>query len=395
MTTADTRVPGRGHRRPPLPSELRAAVRHAGVPVLLVQPGPRRIVEVSDAAADAVGLARSDLIDGPLDRILDPDALNDTMTLLRTRIDGFWTRTTIRRGDRETFASDLVVRRYDYGEGRLLLVVLSPPGLLDTATAEPVRRAGRSQMAVGDLDEQWRIAHISADISALLGQRAAALVGTSLLALVFPADLPDVLAALGKSADSGSTEWVTSRLRTAGGVWRTCLLMVAALSATPPPGEHVRSGSNSRPPAGAVDGRRFAFVLTPDDPAAVTEAPAHEMASRLAELERRLWAVGQQVRAAGLMQGSGLPQAVTDLPGASKLSPREWEILNQALTGRRATAIARALVLSPSTVRNHLTSIYGKLGVGSQNELLELARPHNTTRVLRGSTAGGEPGAGK
>jgi DNA-binding CsgD family transcriptional regulator len=32
--------------------------------------------------------------------------------------------------------------------------------------------------------------------------------------------------------------------------------------------------------------------------------------------------------------------------------------------------IARALFLSESTVRNHLTSVYRKFGVGSQHELL-------------------------
>lgn len=71
---------------------------------------------------------------------------------------------------------------------------------------------------------------------------------------------------------------------------------------------------------------------------------------------------------------------MADLPGVANLSVREWEILNEALTGR-PTANAHALVLSPSTVRNHLTSIYRKLGVGSQNELLGRARPYATARV--------------
>jgi DNA-binding CsgD family transcriptional regulator len=48
-------------------------------------------------------------------------------------------------------------------------------------------------------------------------------------------------------------------------------------------------------------------------------------------------------------------------------------------SGRRATAIANVLVLSPSTVRNHLTSIYHKLGVRSHSELVELLHAHGLT----------------
>jgi DNA-binding CsgD family transcriptional regulator len=39
-------------------------------------------------------------------------------------------------------------------------------------------------------------------------------------------------------------------------------------------------------------------------------------------------------------------------------------------TGERVPGIARALFLSESTVRNHLTSVYRKFGVHSQNDLM-------------------------
>lgn len=56
------------------------------------------------------------------------------------------------------------------------------------------------------------------------------------------------------------------------------------------------------------------------------------------------------------------------------VSPREWEVLERLRSGLRVATIARELSISPNTVRNHLKSIYRKLGVRSQTELLERLR---------------------
>ncbi len=58
-------------------------------------------------------------------------------------------------------------------------------------------------------------------------------------------------------------------------------------------------------------------------------------------------------------------------PGKRGLSPREWESLRHLLAGHRAPAIAGILGISPNTARNHLKSVFRKLGVSSQKELLE------------------------
>jgi DNA-binding NarL/FixJ family response regulator len=73
------------------------------------------------------------------------------------------------------------------------------------------------------------------------------------------------------------------------------------------------------------------------------------------------------------------PQAI---PGLSELSTRQWDVLNRLLRGERTTSIARDMFISPSTVRNHLSEIFRKLGVHSQGELLELLRT-NERRVAR------------
>ncbi|HET6618525.1 MAG TPA: helix-turn-helix transcriptional regulator [Dongiaceae bacterium] len=58
--------------------------------------------------------------------------------------------------------------------------------------------------------------------------------------------------------------------------------------------------------------------------------------------------------------------------GASLLTEREREVVQLLLRGNSAKAIARVLVISPETARNHLKRIYPKLGVASQAELFAL-----------------------
>lgn len=57
-----------------------------------------------------------------------------------------------------------------------------------------------------------------------------------------------------------------------------------------------------------------------------------------------------------------------------KLSEREREVLDLLVTGKRTNEIAAMLFVSPKTVSNQLTSIYGKLGVGDRTAAILLAR---------------------
>ena len=55
-----------------------------------------------------------------------------------------------------------------------------------------------------------------------------------------------------------------------------------------------------------------------------------------------------------------------------ELSPRETETLSYLGRGHGIVFIAKTLVISESTVRTHVKSIYRKLDVSSREELLEL-----------------------
>jgi len=64
-----------------------------------------------------------------------------------------------------------------------------------------------------------------------------------------------------------------------------------------------------------------------------------------------------------------------NLPGWTELSERERDVLTALSAHSTTKAIAKQLNLSPETVKHHLKSIFGKLGVHSRTEALErLAR---------------------
>ncbi len=68
--------------------------------------------------------------------------------------------------------------------------------------------------------------------------------------------------------------------------------------------------------------------------------------------------------------GVSIAQRCDDLATSHGLSPRETEILGYLGRGHGVVFIAKTLVISESTVRTHVKSIYKKLGVNSREELL-------------------------
>lgn len=61
-----------------------------------------------------------------------------------------------------------------------------------------------------------------------------------------------------------------------------------------------------------------------------------------------------------------------DIARAFALSPRESEVLYYLGRGYNHTYIARKLYISENTVRTHVRHIYGKLGISSREELIDL-----------------------
>src|SRR3954447_2012845 len=77
-------------------------------------------------------------------------------------------------------------------------------------------------------------------------------------------------------------------------------------------------------------------------------------------------------------------------PVRSRLSAREWEVLDLLCVPHTTEEIARTLVLSPETVRSHVKSILRKLQVPWAGEAGEVARPLRRS-AREGTAAAPEP----
>lgn len=72
-------------------------------------------------------------------------------------------------------------------------------------------------------------------------------------------------------------------------------------------------------------------------------------------------------------ESAGLEERCAAVAHDKKLTPRETEIFTMLAHGRNVPFIQEKLVVSRNTVKTHVSNIYGKLGVHSQQELINLA----------------------
>jgi DNA-binding NarL/FixJ family response regulator len=116
---------------------------------------------------------------------------------------------------------------------------------------------------------------------------------------------------------------------------------------------------------------RILFLSMHDDDASLRRAVrlgAAGFVSKSASIEELLEAI-RSVREGRSYLSSNVASRVMDLaagrssPTSVGLTVREREILELLTSGHRPAAIAASLFLSVKTVKNHLTSVYQKLGV--------------------------------
>jgi len=101
--------------------------------------------------------------------------------------------------------------------------------------------------------------------------------------------------------------------------------------------------------------------------------PSHEVRARVAALEEGIQRIANLVKELGLVAPeAGRGPEVEAILG--QLSSRERQIVELLLASRRVPGIASTLGISPHTVRNHLKSVFRKLGVHSQEAVLDLLR---------------------
>lgn len=206
------------------------------------------------------------------------------------------------------------------------------------AESLPEPAASEAPIVLGVGDRNLTITHVTADIERLSGRHANDVLGAHLLSLFSEETVPSALWVLAQA--------LQTRMGAAG------FTTVLTASGAPIPVDLMVCGALHPSPD-------FGFALIP-----VTDPLL-----RLPKEQQALRSVARADRAVALYRS--FPEMAIDPALMSRLTFRELEIVSLLLRGRRSPAIAKALHLSPSTVRNHLSSVFAKAGVHSQQELIE------------------------
>jgi len=332
--------------RQALRESLRALVRHSPAPLYLLRLSDTAIVEASDATVRHVGRSREELLKlHVLDEVQDPTNARRSFDLLASgAIDSFTRRGHFRRPDgsfqpieaRYTTCFEVADRIAAIGQ------IIEQP--MADLVGDLEQDAPECTSFLGTVDANWRIDRITSGAEELLGRPSEELLGQSAFMLVHPEDVAALLLLAAHAAGQSTGATGRIRLRAAGDTWTTCRISVHEL-------------------VGGAPGT-FAFaVATPG----AGEPPA---TPRAQELEDHLRRIAREIAASGVAAMSTSVPTSIEMPEISTLTTREYEIVVRLAHGERVGMIARALFLSESTVRNHLTAVYRKFGVGSQHELL-------------------------
>jgi PAS domain S-box-containing protein len=335
------------------------AVAASGSAVALVDLSNASFLAVSAPAADllgttverAVGLSYLDIVDAP-------NLAREAMRLARDGVlDGTQTRRRLRRPDGSSVdvrATGWIVRS-DAGPDLGLWMAFETGAADYTDGAEeivaPSFRTQPRAVLEGDrltVDADWRITHIRASAGSLLGRPADELHGTSFIELIHPFDSAVFLFAMARATTDRSARAVI-RLRHYDGTWQPVLIAPMVLR-----------GNGVTP---------LAVVLASEER---NEAPVvHQTVD---EIPDQLRYIADHIESARVLAGLKEASAALGMKPLPDLTPRQWEIVSRLLRGERVTTIAAAMFVSRSTVRNHLSAVFAKVGVHSQEELLALYR---------------------
>jgi DNA-binding CsgD family transcriptional regulator len=199
-------------------------------------------------------------------------------------------------------------------------------------------------VVVGTADADFVIDRISHNAADLFGMPMFALLGTRLFDLVADADAGRVRAALTGSLTVYPDASLRVELR-AGISELRCDVVLLPFLPTP--------------------SCLFVFLPTVD-----------RLRNRTSEgtMSAILGRLGEGAEVPQLALRMSLIAAELGRRGVRALTARESEIVTRLLEGDRVPAIAAKLFVSQSTVRNHLASVFSKLGVASQQQLLDSFR---------------------
>lgn len=319
-------------------------VRDSPLPSFMVSLPNGDILAVSSGVTALLDRTEGDLVGRPIWDVMSEGPTGILDLLAAGSVDGAELRRTVLRPDGTTLPVRAWLTAFGQDDERGAAVgMVSPRGSVSQLAARPVAGLVRRPLVIGTVDAGWRIDRISSDVDRLLGHPAQAGLGQSILSVVHPDDLPALLTTLAMAVEQSSGATLPLRLVMPDGGWMACDVLVTPLPQPP----------------------RFAFVITLADFAPTSDRGA---------VEQQLWDLALSAQAAETSRRTARLPVEGSVPGLGRLSTRELQVVTRLLDGKRVPAIAGELFLSQGTVRNHLSSVFHKLGVHSQQELLDLLR---------------------
>ncbi len=223
-----------------------------------------------------------------------------------------------------------------------------------TELAESLVRSGKSRLdaaIVGIADQALMVERISSDAETLFGRPVGELIGQPLINLVAAPDVANCLVALDEAAIAQRGVSLYLELRTAA--------------------------AEVAPELPVFGCEVLILPLRPSPSCSFVFLPSSEPMSRThvgTDLGALLTRMGRGAENAGLARRLPALRADSTVAGLNRLTTRELDLLARLLQGDRVPAIAVELFVTQSTIRSHLASIFHKVGVTSQQELLDLFR---------------------
>lgn len=338
----------------------REAVRASGLTMGLAELSTARFVELSPRAAELLGTTPQE--GEGLDYLSVAERPREAAEVIRLArrgmIDGIRGRRKFLRADGsvvEVESSGWVVRSGSGPDLGLWMARELPSANDEPAPADETVTGPRSAPACLEplgtrllVDEHWCLATTSNDTGPVLGRRPNELRRNSIIELAHPDDRAALLFAFARATSEARVD-VPVRLCYADGSWLACTLTPTVLGGL-----------------GVIEGdSAFMFAVV----VAVAKEPWPDAPGEARRLAGHLRRMAAQIEAAGLPADPPYPFVAPDM---TELSARQREVISRLVRGERVATIAAGMFVSQSTVRNHLSTIFRKVGVHSQTEFLAL-----------------------
>lgn len=319
--------------------ELVSVVASSPFPTTLVRLPGGEILAASDEAGRLMGVAPSSLVGRNVHDFAMESPTEPFRLLATGRLSGYEADRSFRRDDGEVRPVHLWIRAGHRSSPVEFAIALLWPAGHGSWAYLPGPSPEEPPPVVGMVNSRLEVVMVSEDVH-VLGVPATELVGTSIFRIVDESSAADLLQALAEGVRTNRALSVTVTVHYEGHPIFADLML--------------------RP---MVPSPSFTFSFLCD-----------KSAKPLPDTDvRSLNRLGHGLHALALAEAFRLLDEA-QVAGTRSLSAREIDIVARLLAGDRVPAIAKAMFLSASTVRNHLSRAFRKLGVTSQQELIELFR---------------------